>query len=118
MPEAAISGRQADAQVSGEPSAYKVKRMGELSAFPPTGSSAPRGVNASPKKSDSASARHSDPGMLGIERDNLYSMPCRMMPSRICAMHEWFAMREWSALPERQLKSSPLDTVSSLLFVR
>jgi hypothetical protein len=41
MPEALISHRHADVQVSGEPSAYNVKCMGELSVLPPTGSSAP-----------------------------------------------------------------------------
>jgi hypothetical protein len=111
MPEAAISGRQLDAQVSGVPSAYNAKRMGdELSGFPPTGSSALVGVNAPPKKGDIASARQIDASMRGRERDNLYSMP-RMMPARTGAMHEWPAVRK------RRFKSPPVDIVSSP-FVR
>jgi hypothetical protein len=39
MPEAAINVRHVDAQPSGDPSAYSVKRIGEeLSVLPPTGS--------------------------------------------------------------------------------
>jgi hypothetical protein len=92
MPEAAISGRQAVPQFSGDPSAYSVKRMGdELSVLPPTGSTVPGFVTALPRKGESASTRHVDANildsesildsenMLGNERDNLYSVPLRAM---------------------------------------
>jgi hypothetical protein len=109
MPEAAISCRQADeAQVSGVPSAYNAKRMGdEPSEFPPTGSSEPD-VNAAPNKGESTSARQIDARMRGTEQDNLYSIPSRiMMPFRSGAMRRWLAMRK------HPLESPPVDIVSS-----
>jgi hypothetical protein len=108
MPEAAISGRHVDAQVSGEPSAYNVKRIGdEVSELPPTGSSPPDGVTTPANKGDSASASPIDASRLGIERDNLYSMPCSMMPRGTDAL------REWPAIRRRLLKSPPVDIVAS-----
>jgi hypothetical protein len=94
MPEAPINGRHIDAQVSGDPSAYSVKRMGDdPSVLPPTG---PAGSSlgldhAPPKKGDSASARHIDASVLENERNNLYSMlsrtksPAWVTPLRTCA---------------------------------
>jgi len=70
MPEAPISGRHVVAQVSGEPSATKVKRMGdELSALPATGSAGAVGVTASRVIDESASTRHTDASVLAKERD-------------------------------------------------
>jgi hypothetical protein len=113
MPEAAISGLQAaGVQVSGDPSAYNAKRIDdELSELTPTGSSASAGVNVCAKKGDSASARHIDARKLEFERDNLYSMPSRMMPPRIGAAHEWFAMRTANSSPLRWTLTRVITTL-------
>jgi hypothetical protein len=70
MPEAAISGRQVVAHVSGDPSANSAKRMGdELSALPATGSSATDGDSPARIIGESANARHTDASVPGNERD-------------------------------------------------
>src|SRR5262249_42729931 len=56
----------------------------ELSALPPTGSSAPEFVTTPPTKGESASARHIDASVLENERDNLYSMRSRIGTMRKC----------------------------------
>jgi len=70
MPEAAMSGRHVAAQVSGDPSANNVKRIGdELSALPATGGTRVEEVSASRVVDESASARHTDASMPRKERD-------------------------------------------------
>ena len=64
-----MSGRHVVAHASGEPSANKVKRMGdELSALPATGSRGSEG--ARPRvMNESTSTMHTDANVLGNERD-------------------------------------------------
>jgi len=70
MPEAPISGRHVVAHASGDPSANKVKRMGdELSALPATGAAGAEGLSASRVVDESASTRHTAASVLGKERD-------------------------------------------------
>jgi hypothetical protein len=115
MPEAEIVSRHVDAHVSGDPSAYNAKRMGdELSAFPPTGSSAPELANAPPRKGNSARARHADASMLGTERDdNLYSMLSRIGALQKRVMQTVLQERFLRFLPRRT--SMRMWTVTILL---
>jgi len=70
MPEAPMSGRHVAAHVSADPSANKVKRMGdELSALPATGAAGAEGLSASRVVDESASTRHNAASVLGKERD-------------------------------------------------
>jgi hypothetical protein len=70
MPEAAMSGRHVAVHVSGDPSANKVKRMGDaLSALPATGGTRAEGASAGWVIDDSARARHTEASMPGKEHD-------------------------------------------------